>query len=173
MSSDTQDPNDRAYTSVVPFPEEMMLRPLARVVSPYLQRHGTPRQPGFSGPKERLDGVGEVHLLPDFDPRLLQDLEGFERIWLISFMHLNGVFGRPTVRPPRGGAKRGLLATRAPHRPNPIALSCVELLGVEGRVIRVKGLDLLNDTPILDIKPYIGRFDAFPGSGVGWLEGLL
>jgi tRNA-Thr(GGU) m(6)t(6)A37 methyltransferase TsaA len=104
---------------------------------------------------------------------LLQDLEGFDRIWLISFMHLNGVFGRPTVRPPRGGAKRGLLATRAPHRPNPIALSCVELLGVEGRVISVKGLDLLNDTPILDIKPYIGRFDAFPDSSVGWLEGLL
>jgi tRNA-Thr(GGU) m(6)t(6)A37 methyltransferase TsaA len=173
MSSDTSDSDHRAYTGVVPFPEEMTLRPLARVVSPYLQRHGTPRQPGFAGAKEHLEGLGEIHLLDGFDPLLFQDLDGFERIWLVSFMHLNRAFGRPTVRPPRGGSKRGLLATRAPHRPNPIALSCVELLAVKGPVLQVRGLDLLNDTPVLDIKPYIGAFDAFPESKIGWLEGLL
>jgi len=91
-------------------------------------------------------------------------------VWLIAFMHLNGPRLRPRVKPPRGGPKRGVLATRAPHRPNPIALSAVRLLAVRGRVLEVADLDLLDGTPILDIKPYIPDFDALPDASRGWLD---
>jgi hypothetical protein len=73
------------------------------------------------------------------------------------------------VKPPRGGGRRGVLATRSPHRPNPIGLSAVELLGVEPGALRVRGLDLLDGTPVLDVKPYVPYTDAFPDSGHGWL----
>ena len=74
------------------------------------------------------------------------------------------------MRPPRGGPKRGVLGTRAPHRPNPLALAAVELLAVEDRVLHVRGIDLIDGTPILDIKPYIPDFDAIPEASRGWLE---
>jgi tRNA-Thr(GGU) m(6)t(6)A37 methyltransferase TsaA len=143
---------------------------VAVVRSPFQQRHGTPRQPGFSGPKERGSEGGLVELLEHVPVEALQDLEGFDRIWLLSWLHLNGPGLRPFVRPPRGGPKRGLFATRAPHRPNPLALSCVRVLGVEGRRIEVQGLDLLDGTPVLDIKPYVPGFDSFPEARTGWLE---
>lgn len=161
---------DRDYTDVVPFPDEVVLRPIARVISPFTERHGTPRQPGMRGPKERAEAEGEILLLSHVPEAALQDLEGFDRIWLIAWMHLNGPRLRPLVRPPRGGPKRGVLSTRAPHRPNPVALSCVRLLGRDGRSLRVADLDLLHDTPILDIKPYIPDFDAHPGARRGWLD---
>ncbi len=152
------------------FPESVRLSPVAVVRSPFTERHGTPRQPGWTGPKELGDGRGQVVLLDHVAPESLRDLEGFDRIWLVSWLHLNGPGHRATVRPPRGGPKRGLFATRAPHRPNPIALSCVELLAIDGRTLEVRGLDLLDRTPILDIKPYIPAFDAWPDASAGWLE---
>ena len=75
--------------------------------------------------------------------------------------------------PPRGPrTKRGVLATRSPHRPNAIGLSAVELLSVEGRRLHLRGVDLLDGTPILDIKPYVPYADAFPDSSAGWIEGV-
>ncbi|MEP6511355.1 MAG: SAM-dependent methyltransferase, partial [Dokdonella sp.] len=74
------------------------------------------------------------------------------------------------VRPPRGGAKRSVLATRSPHRPNAIGLSAVELVAVEERALRVRGVDLLDGTPILDIKPYVPYADAFGHSRAGWID---
>lgn len=173
MPPTTPDGDDRAYTDAVDFPESVTLHPVAVVRSPFSQRHGTPRQPGFDGPKEFGEGLGQVELLPSVNPLVLQDLAGFDRIWLLTWLHLNGPGGRPLVRPPRGGPKRGLFATRAPHRPNPLALSCVELLGVEGRILQVRGLDLLDGTPVLDIKPYIPTFDAHPDASSGWLADSL
>ena len=76
------------------------------------------------------------------------------------------------MRPPRGGGKRGVLATRSPHRPNPIGLSAVELVAVESGALRVRGVDLLDGTPILDIKPYVPYADAFPDSAAGWIDAL-
>ena len=145
------------------------MRPVARVVSGFTERHGTPRQPGMRGPKEEGDGVGQIVLLDHIVCEALTDLAGFDRIWLVSFMHLNGPRIKPMVKPPRGGPKRGVFATRAPHRPNPLALSCVELLAVNGRVLEVRGLDLIDGTPVLDIKPYIADFDAWPDAAQGWL----
>lgn len=99
------------------------------------------------------------------------DLAGFTRIWLI-FVFDRSEGWKPQVRPPRGGGKRSVLATRSPHRPNAIGLSAVELVAVEERALRVRGVDLLDGTPILDIKPYVPYADAFPDSRAGWIDAI-
>jgi tRNA-Thr(GGU) m(6)t(6)A37 methyltransferase TsaA len=102
----------------------------------------------------------------------LKDLEGFERIWLIYDFHHNENW-KPMVMPPRGPrVKRGVFATRSPYRPGGIGMSCVELVRIEGLQLFVKGFDLLDQTPILDIKPYLPYSDAFPQARAGWTEGL-
>lgn len=98
----------------------------------------------------------------------LRDLDGFAKIWLIYVFDRNTNW-KPLVTPPRGEGKRGVFATRAPHRPNPIGLSCVTLVGVEGRELVVEDFDLLDGTPILDIKPYLAYADSFPEASAGWL----
>lgn len=102
----------------------------------------------------------------------VKDLDGFERIWLVSWFHRNKTW-KPLVLPPRGPAqKRGVFATRSPHRPNPLGLTCVRLLRVEGRCLFVSETDLVDGTPILDIKPYIPTVDSFPNSKAGWVDAL-
>ena len=102
----------------------------------------------------------------------LRDLDGFERIWVIFQFHENEGW-RPTTRPPvppKGKDRVGTFASRSPYRPNPIGLSCVRLLKVEGLTLYVDEADLLNGTPVLDIKPYIPMADAFPDAKAGWVE---
>ena len=102
----------------------------------------------------------------------LRDLDGFERIWVIFLFHEN-VGWRPTTRPPvppKGKDRVGTFASRSPYRPNPIGLSCVRLLKIDGLTLYVDEADLLNETPILDIKPYIPMADAFPDAKAGWVE---
>ena len=102
----------------------------------------------------------------------LRDLDGFERIWVIFQFHEN-VGWRPTTRPPvppKGRDRVGTFASRSPYRPNPIGLSCVRLLKMDGLTLYVDETDLLNETPILDIKPYIPMADAFPDAKAGWVE---
>ena len=114
---------------------------------------------------------GLIQLEPGFE-QALEDLEGFERIWIIYQFHHNSDW-KPKVMPPRGPRqKRGVFATRAPYRPNPIGLSCVRLVQVEGLKVFVEGHDLLDGTPVFDIKPYLPYADAFPDSKVGWLEDI-
>ena len=100
----------------------------------------------------------------------LRDLSGFDRIWVIYQLHLNSTW-KPIVNPPVVGNQKkiSLFATRSPHRPNPIGMSCIELEKVEGLNLFVKNFDLLDGTPILDIKPYIITSDSFPDSKQGWL----
>ena len=104
----------------------------------------------------------------------LHDLAGFDRIWVIYCFHLNTSHWRNKVNPPRNpdGQKKGVFSTRAPYRPNPIGLSCVEIIKIKGLSIWVKNCDLLNETPILDIKPYIPYADSFPEAKSGWLENI-
>jgi tRNA-Thr(GGU) m(6)t(6)A37 methyltransferase TsaA len=113
---------------------------------------------------------GEVHLNAgsNFEQALL-DLDGFSRIWLVYLFHHNPNW-KPLVSPPRGARKVGVFASRAPYRPNPIGLSCVELVAVRGRVVEVGAHDLLDGTPILDIKPYLPYADSFPQAAIGWVE---
>ena len=114
--------------------------------------------------------AGRVVLDPrHVHPDALADLDTFDHVWLVTWLHLNGPRHRPMVRPPRGGRKRGVLATRAPHRPNPIGLSAVRLLRVDGLVLHVQGVDLIDGTPVLDLKPYVPDFDALPHASRGWL----
>jgi tRNA-Thr(GGU) m(6)t(6)A37 methyltransferase TsaA len=115
------------------------------------------------------NSLGEIRLSPGFE-QALEDLGGFERIWIIFQFHHNTEW-KPKVMPPRGPRiKRGVFATRAPYRPNALGLSCVRLIKVEGLRVIVEGHDLLDGTPVLDIKPYLPYADAFPESKVGWLE---
>lgn len=102
----------------------------------------------------------------------LRDLDGFERIWVIFLFHENEGW-RPTTRPPvppKGKDRVGTFASRSPYRPNPIGLSCVRLLKIDGLTLYVDEADLLNETPVLDIKPYIPMADAFPEAHAGWVE---
>ena len=104
----------------------------------------------------------------------LRDLASFDRIWLVWWFHRNSTW-RPLVLPPRGDAtRRGVFATRSPHRPNPIGITAVPLLEVDTKkhLIYVGNTDLIDGTPILDIKPYIPTVDAFPDASMGWLSGV-
>ncbi|MDX9978716.1 MAG: tRNA (N6-threonylcarbamoyladenosine(37)-N6)-methyltransferase TrmO [Lentisphaeria bacterium] len=118
------------------------------------------------------DSTGTVELAAgrNFD-QALQDLAGFERIWLIYWFHHNENW-KPLVRPPRGARKVGVFASRAPYRPNPLGLSCVRLAGIEGTRLFVTEHDLLDGTPILDIKPYLPYADSFPEARAGWVDEL-
>lgn len=114
-----------------------------------------------------------VELFPSVVPReALDDLEGIERLWLVSHLHLNTGWNAK-VMPPRGPRiKRGLFATRSPHRPNGIGLSAVRLVRVEGFRLHVEEIDLLDGTPILDVKPYVPYADAFPEAKAGWIDSI-
>lgn len=122
-------------------------------------------------PLERVRTRGEVILQPgqQFE-QALEDLEGFERIWLIYVFHHNPHW-KPKVLPPRGSDRKvGVFATRAPYRPNPLGMSCVKLVSIQGLRLTVEGADLLDGTPVLDIKPYLPYADSFPDARTGWVS---
>lgn len=153
------------YVDAVELPPRVTMSVIGHVRTPYVERFGTPRQPVFGAPVE-----ARVELVSTVQPQALKDLERFDHLWLLTWFHLNGPLRKPMVRPPRGGPLRGVLATRAPHRPNPLGLTAVQLVRIEGRVLHVRGVDLLDHTPVLDIKPYIPDYDAIPGASRGWLD---
>jgi tRNA-Thr(GGU) m(6)t(6)A37 methyltransferase TsaA len=150
----------------------LLCTPIAFVASPYRQRIDAPHQPSVVQGTATGDAAeARIVFIDGFPGEAYRDLAGFERIWLIfAFNRSQG--WKTEVRPPRGGGKRSVLATRSPHRPNAIGLSAVELLSVEAGALRVRGIDLLDGTPILDIKPYVPYADAFPGSAAGWIDAL-
>ena len=152
-----------------------MWKVIARIRNDYDGKFGVPRQ---SGLVEEV--VSEIVFEPEFrKAEALRGLEGFSHLWLIwRFDRAERAEWRATVRPPRLGGNRrmGVFATRSPFRPNPIGLSCVRFLGVvkkkEGSVIRVAGADLVNGTPIYDIKPYLPYTDCHPEAVGGFTEDI-
>ena len=139
----------------------LKLTPIGTIHSPHMRATGTPVQASLAAGAE-----GTVELLTEFATGL-KDLDGFERIWLVYW------FDRATqpellVTPYLDTAPHGLFATRAPCRPNPIGFSCVRLLEIQSNRLRVAGLDILDGTPLLDIKPYIPAFDVFQVGRIGW-----
>ncbi|MBR2364926.1 MAG: tRNA (N6-threonylcarbamoyladenosine(37)-N6)-methyltransferase TrmO [Lentisphaeria bacterium] len=129
-------------------------------------RYEMPRQAAFSGVPAFIEWAkGEQRYA-----EAAKDLAGFDRIWVIFCFHLNWDHWNPMVRPPVSpdGKKYSLFATRSPHRPNPIGLSCVELVSVEKNGLFIGPCDILDGTPVFDIKPYIPEADAFPSSAAGW-----
>ncbi len=147
-------------------------RPIGILRSPYSRRIDAPHQSTVVAGTETGDFVmATLELLDWLDEKVIQDLSGFDRLWLIFAFHLSEGW-KSSVKPPRGGPKRGVLATRSPHRPNAIGLSAVELVKIEGRTLHLRAADLLDGTPVLDIKPYVPYADAFPESKAGWIDEL-
>ncbi|WP_020678247.1 tRNA (N6-threonylcarbamoyladenosine(37)-N6)-methyltransferase TrmO [Geopsychrobacter electrodiphilus] len=142
---------------------EINLKPIGVIHSPYKEKFAVPRQAGLAPSVE-----AELELLSPYNQEeFFHGLEDFSHIWLIFLFHQNlGRNWHPTVRPPRlGGNKRvGVFASRSPFRPNPIGLSAVELIEIfhknSGLVLRLRGADLVDGTPIIDIKPYLPYSDA-------------
>ena len=139
------------------------LMAIGLIHSPFKEPGGTPIQPSFA---EGTEGIVEV--FPEYAEGL-HDLDGFERIWLLYWFDRASSLCLRVV-PFRDEVQRGLFATRAPCRPNPIGLSCVRLLSIKHNVLTIGGVDILDGTPLLDIKPYVPEYDAFPQSRAGWLE---
>lgn len=138
------------------------------IETPFHERFGTPRQPGLVP-----SATGTIRLRTELNlSDALDGLEGFSHVWLVFVFHQNTNKGIKTkVHPPRlEGAKIGLFATRTPHRPNPIGLSVVKLERIEGGCLYVSGVDLVNGTPILDIKPYLPSAECLPDATVGWTQ---
>ena len=147
-------------------------QPIAFVRSPYARRIDAPHQSTVVAGTETLAAAeATIEFVADLPATAYRDLAGFERIWLLFAFHRSEGW-KAEVRPPRGGGKRSVLATRSPHRPNAIGLSAVELVAVGEGVLQVRGVDLLDGTPILDIKPYVPYADAFPHARAGWIDGI-
>lgn len=141
--------------------------------SPYKEKFAVPRQPGLV-----QDGNGELHLLAPYNqPDAVRGLEAFSHVWLLFIFHQTMEGGwRPTVRPPRlgGNARMGVFATRSTFRPNPVGMSLVELKGItchKGQVIvNLGSLDLVDGTPVIDIKPYLPFAEALPDARAGYAQ---
>ena len=155
----------------------MEIKPIAFIKSEFPEKFGIPRQSGLA-----KDLRGRIIFEPQFrNPDALRGLEGFSHIWLIWEFSANRTTRewQPTVRPPRlgGNTHLGVFATRSPFRPNPLGLSCVEIDRIdlftdEGPVITVKGADLMDGTPIYDIKPYIRYADSRQQALCGYVDSL-
>jgi tRNA (adenine37-N6)-methyltransferase len=148
--------------------------PIGYMETCFKEKFGIPRQPGLVG-----EAAGTLKLRDDPDLRTaLKGLETFSHVWIVFVFHEHGSRNwKPSVRPPRlGGARKvGVLASRSPHRPNPIGLSAVKLEKVDadapgGPELLLRGVDLLDGTPVLDVKPYVPYADALAGASAGWAE---
>jgi tRNA-Thr(GGU) m(6)t(6)A37 methyltransferase TsaA len=148
---------------------EIIIKPIGVVQSELKQRYETPRQGVLA-----KGSAAFIHLnaKENFE-QAVKDLDGFERIWIIYQFHLNKNW-KPLVSPPRHTrSKVGVFATRAPYRPNQIGLSCVKLEKVEGLKITISESDILDGSPVLDIKPYLPYSDSFNESKTGWVKSGL
>ena len=143
---------------------EITYKPIGVIRTPFKEPKGTPIQPtGAVG----VEGVLEV--FPENAPGL-KDLEGFSHVILLYHFHLSRGHSL-TVRPYLDKEERGVFATRFPGRPNPIGLSVVRLVGITGHVVRIMDVDIVDGTPLLDIKPYVPAFDHRDDVSTGWLTG--
>ena len=145
---------------------EIILKPIGILQSKLKQRYETPRQGILA---KGTNAVIQLYPKNNFN-QALKNLDGFDRLWIIYQFHLNKGW-KPLVSPPRHTrTKVGVFSTRAPYRPNPIGLSCVKLEKIEGLKIFISESDILDSSPVLDIKPYLPYSDSFPGSATGWVK---
>lgn len=141
----------------------MEITQIGIIHSPFTESHGTPIQPKMAQGVE-----GTVEVFEEFAPGL-KDIEGFERIWLLFWCHRAAPVKLHVV-PYMDTREHGLFTTRAPSRPNPIGISSVRLISVKRNILTVADVDMLDGTPLLDIKPYSPRFDCFETERSGWLD---
>ncbi len=141
------------------------IEPIGYIISPNKQRYETPHQGVLAD-----ESTAVIRLNPGMNfEQALKHLDGFGMIWVIYRFHLNPEW-KPMVSPPRSKHKVGVFATRSPHRPNGIGLSAVKLVKVKGLEIHISGSDILDGSPVLDIKPYIPYSDSFPSASTGWIK---
>ena len=153
----------------------MEIHPIAHFHSPLTSKFGIPRQSGLAN-----DLAGTIVFEPDYrQPEAIRGLDGFDFLWLIWQFSANGTTNKSglTVRPPRLGGNRrmGVFATRSPFRPNGLGLSCVRIHHIDtdtklGPVVHVQGADLMDGTPIFDVKPYVAYADAHPDARSGFVD---
>ena len=141
----------------------MEFSPIGTIETPFKDREGMPIQP--SGAK---DIKGKIHIDPAYEQGLA-DIEGFSHLILLYHFHKSKGFDL-MVTPFLDTTQRGVFATRAPRRPNAIGLSIVRLLSRKGNVLEIEGIDVLDNTPLIDIKPYVPGFDTKDVTSTGWLE---
>jgi tRNA-Thr(GGU) m(6)t(6)A37 methyltransferase TsaA len=142
---------------------ETAVHPIGLLHSSFTEPAGTPIQ-GIYAP----DSLGTAEIFPEFAAGLA-DLDGFSHLYLIYLFDRSSGYSL-TVTPFRDSTPRGVFATRAPRRPNPLGLSIVRLIAREGNVLRLAEVDFLDGTPLLDIKPYVPAFDCRAECRSGWLE---
>ncbi|MDQ7838772.1 MAG: tRNA (N6-threonylcarbamoyladenosine(37)-N6)-methyltransferase TrmO [Thermodesulfobacteriota bacterium] len=143
--------------------KEIILRPIGIIHSPFKDIQGMPIQPTAAR------GIpGTIKMEPEYVDGL-KDIEGFSHIVLVYYFHLSEGYSLK-VKPFMDDRLRGVFATRAPKRPNPIGISVVRLVRVEGRTLQVEDVDVVDGTPLLDIKPYVPEFDSPKAERIGWLS---
>lgn len=142
--------------------DEIRYKPIGVIHSPFKDPKGTPIQPAGA------EGVnGKVEVFPEYADGL-KDIEGFSHIILIYHFHLSK--GTLLIaKPYMDNEARGVFAMRGPSRPNPIGISTVRLVGIEGNILHIQDVDIVDGTPLLDIKPYVPEFDTRQAKRVGWL----
>jgi tRNA-Thr(GGU) m(6)t(6)A37 methyltransferase TsaA len=144
---------------------ELVLKPIGVIRSPYTSKKEAPVQPCFSRAE------GKIEVFPEYEEGLT-DIEGFSHIVILYHFHRSEGYAL-LVQPFLDKTYRGLFATRSPRRPNPLGLSVVTLLGRRGNILRIGQMDILDGTPLLDIKPYVPTFDQPQGVRIGWLTGKV
>ena len=146
--------------------KKITFEPIGYVHCEQQYRSEAPRQAIFAA----NEGVIRLQKGHNYE-QAVADLEGFSRIWVIFCFHLNKNW-KPYVHPPIVDRKKkiSVFATRSPHRPNQIGMSCIELVKIDGLELHIRNFDMLNNSPVLDIKPYIPHADSFPEAQTGWLE---
>ena len=143
--------------------EIIQYTPIGIIHSPFKTPRGSPIQPSAA-----LGTGGTAEIFPEFSEGL-DDLTGFSHIFLLYHFHLSKKFSLK-VTPFLDDSQRGLFATRAPSRPNPIGISVVKLVKIEGQTLHIQNVDVVEGTPLLDIKPYVPAFDVHPADKIGWIE---
>ena len=156
-------------TSLAPPPtpvtSSLTLTPIGVLRTPFTDRVSAPRQTYVS---RDVPGTIVLESGRNFE-HALEDVASWELLWVLYWFHANEGW-RPKVLPPRSRVRRGVFATRSPHRPVPIGMSVVRCVRVEGLTVHVLGVDMLDGTPVLDIKPYVAAADSFAAAGAGWLS---
>ncbi len=142
--------------------QKLGYQPIGIIHSPYNTPQGTPIQP--TGAKGR---TGHIEIFPEYTPGLA-DLKGFSHIYILFHFHMSRKFSL-RVKPFLDDQERGVFATRAPSRPNPIGLSVVRLIDVKGGKLEIQDVDVVDGTPLLDIKPYVPEFDVHQVERIGWI----
>ena len=143
--------------------EEIKYRFIGIIHTPFKKPRGTPIQPDAA---EEIEGT--VEIFPQYIEGL-KDIEGFSHIILLYHFHLSGEY-KLIVKPFMDNNFHGVFATRASSRPNPIGISIVSLLRVRGNLLHIKSVDIVDGTPLLDIKPYVPQFDIYNVKKIGWLK---